>query len=97
MERTDWWKECIVCVPRPIPTGMMVGMRDEVRDGRRYLVEFLELVPEYKPNPFTRAAKVMRKVKVTDDDDDDVVTLAWSRERGFAVLNGKRVVQEALW
>jgi len=75
---------------------MMVGMRDEVRDGKQYLVEFLEAAPEYQPSPFSRAAKVIQVMPLADDNDDGDITLAWSRERGFTVLNGKPV-QEALW
>ena len=91
MEYIDWWKESIVYVPRPIPASMMVGMRDEVRDGKLYLVEFLEAVPEYHPNPHSRAVRVTQMAPLTDNEgDDEEITLAWSRERGFTVLNGVR-------
>lgn len=54
MTDSNWWKSCVISVPRPIPPGYMVGMREEIRDDRLYIVEFLELVPEYQPNPFVK-------------------------------------------
>ncbi len=51
MQSSNWWRRFIIPVPRPIPKGYMVGMRDEMRGGKHYVVEFLEKVPEYKVNP----------------------------------------------
>lgn len=47
----NWWKAFVISVPRPIPQGYMVGMRGETREGGYWVVEFLEKVPEYRPNP----------------------------------------------
>ena len=51
MKNESWWQRFIILVPRPIPPGYMVGTRGETRDNGYYVVEFLEKVPEYKPNP----------------------------------------------
>lgn len=57
------WQDFIISVPRPIPPGMMVKMRSEDRDGNRYIVEFLESVPEYQPNPYTRGVQANRVIQ----------------------------------
>lgn len=66
-DNPDWWREYVVSVPRPIPRGYCVGMRDEVRDGKPYVVEFLEKVPEYQPNPFAVKAKDAEPAERTED------------------------------
>ncbi len=63
MQDKDWWREFIIPVPRPIPPGYMVGMRDEMRDGKHYVVEFLEKVPEYQPNPTQRTRVARMSIK----------------------------------
>jgi len=59
-QNPNWWKEYIISVPRPIPPGHMVGMRDEIRDGKLYVVEFLEPVPEYQPKPLHEGKRQRR-------------------------------------
>ena len=60
MQDPNWWRRYIISVPRPIPKGFMVGMRGEVRDGKYYIVEYLESVPEYQPNPNSVTEKAAR-------------------------------------
>ena len=92
MQDGNWWRDFIVPVPRPIPRGYMVGMRDEWRDGRLYIVEFLEKVPEYQPNP-TRRTRGVWETQVTGDDEGDTI-VAWSREEGFTVIDSEPVQGE---
>ena len=94
MQNYDWWKEFLISVPRPIPSGMMVGMKGEVRDGKYYVVEFLEPVPEYQPNPFTRRTRAT--MQIADEDNGGDIVVSWSQEKGFTVLGGK-AVQGTLW
>ena len=47
----DWWRRSVISFPLPIPKGFMVGMQDRVINGQRFIVEFLEKVPPYRPNP----------------------------------------------
>jgi len=63
------WRDFIISVPRPIPPGMMVKMRGEDRDGKRYVIEFLEPVPEYQPNPYTRRARVQQTTQAGSDKE----------------------------
>ena len=93
MTRADWWRGSIVSVPPPIPKGYMVGMRGEVRDGKHYVVEFLERVPEYQPNPFSRGRNIepereaKSKSLCIDFERDGRVLFSWSRARGFTIYS----------
>ena len=92
MQIADRWKEFVISVPRPISPGYMVGMQDEVRDGRHYIVEFLESVPEYQPNPIqrTQAVCTVQPAAGNECSDEDVL-VAWSREKGFTIIDRKSV------
>jgi len=81
----NWWRRYVISVPLPIPRGYMVGMKGETRNGEHYVVEFLEKVPGYQPNPYS---KVKRGRRAGTGDEGEVV-LAWSREEGFTVTSSE--------
>ena len=92
-QNPDWWREYIIPVPRPIPPGHMVGMRDEIRDGKLYVVEFLETVKGYQSNPSPGGTDVKHNVTslCIDFERDGKVILSWSREKGLTIVNSQLI------